>query len=57
MTNPYQASRDAPQPELVARLVEQREPGKAIYGKYLMGILGIQLWDDLFMKGCKPRNQ
>jgi len=43
--------------KLVARLVEQWEPGKAIYGKYLMGILGVQLWDDLFMKGCKPQMQ
>lgn len=40
-------------PKFVGHLVEQHRSGKADYGKYLMGVLGIQLWDDLFMKGCK----
>ena len=43
--------------KFVTRLVEQQRSGKADYGKYLMGILGIQLWDDFFMHSCKPREQ
>lgn len=39
--------------KFVARLVEQHRSGKANYGKYLMGVLGVQLWDDLFMLGCR----
>ncbi|HWP92359.1 MAG TPA: asparagine synthase (glutamine-hydrolyzing) [Thermodesulfobacteriota bacterium] len=44
-------------PEFMTQLAGQHGLRKTVHSKYLMGVLGIQLWDDLFMKGCKPRNQ
>jgi asparagine synthase (glutamine-hydrolysing) len=44
-------------PSYVAHIIEQHRTGKLNYGKQLMGVLGVQLWDDLFMKGCKRSEQ
>jgi hypothetical protein len=35
-------------------MLEQQKTDRSNYDKQLMGVLGIQLWDDLFMRGCKP---
>lgn len=44
-------------PKFVVRMIEQHQSGKTNYGKSLMRILGIQLWDDLFMRGCRSIGQ
>jgi asparagine synthase (glutamine-hydrolysing) len=41
-------------PEFVSHMLEQQKTDRSNYDKQLMGVLGIQLWDDLFMRGCKP---
>jgi asparagine synthase (glutamine-hydrolysing) len=38
----------------VSRLIREHATGVANHGKELMGVLGIQIWDDLFLKGCRP---
>lgn len=43
-------------PKFVARMIEQNRSGRANYGRSLMGVLGVQLWDDLFVRGCRPGN-
>ena len=40
-------------PKFVAHMVERHRSCKADYGISLMGVLGVQLWDDLFMRGCR----
>jgi asparagine synthase (glutamine-hydrolysing) len=44
-------------PKFVTQILEQNRSGKANYGRSLMGVLGVQLWDDLFRKGCRPIQQ
>jgi asparagine synthase (glutamine-hydrolysing) len=41
-------------PKVVFQMLEQHRSKKANYGKSLMGVLGVQLWDDLFLHGCQP---
>ena len=41
-------------PKFVVHMVEQHRASKADYGRELMGVLGVQLWDHLFMKDCRP---
>ena len=41
-------------PSIVGRMIHQHKIGQVNYGKQLMGVLGVQIWDDLFLKGCKP---
>jgi len=40
--------------KLISHLVEQHRTGKADYGGQLMCVLGVQLWDNLFLRGCRP---
>lgn len=42
-------------PKFVAHMLEEHRAGKVNYGKSLMGVLGVHLWDDLFMHGCRPK--
>lgn len=44
-------------PKFVTSMVEQHRSGKANYGRSLLGVLGVQLWDDLFLRGCLPGGQ
>lgn len=39
---------------LVTDMLKQHKSGKANYGRQLMGVLGVQLWDDFFLRGCRP---
>jgi asparagine synthase (glutamine-hydrolysing) len=41
-------------PEYVADLLAKHRTGKANYTRPLMAILGIQIWDKIFMHGCQP---
>ena len=41
-------------PQHVRRMLEQHESGGAHFGKELLGVLSVQLWDDLFVQGCRP---
>jgi asparagine synthase (glutamine-hydrolysing) len=41
-------------PANVGRMIHQHRTGEVNYGKQLMGVLGVQIWDDLFLRGCKP---
>jgi asparagine synthase (glutamine-hydrolysing) len=41
-------------PAFVASLLEQHRAGCAKYGRQLLGILGVQIWDDMFLHGCRP---
>jgi asparagine synthase (glutamine-hydrolysing) len=38
-------------PEYVRLILEQHQNGREDYGRVLLGILGIQLWNDLFTRG------
>jgi asparagine synthase (glutamine-hydrolysing) len=38
------------EPEVVAALIEQHRSGAANHAKSLLGVLAVQLWDDLFMR-------
>ena len=38
----------------VTKMLDQHRTGKVNYGRQLMGVLGVQLWDNLFMRGCRP---
>jgi len=40
--------------EFVINMLQQHKSGKADYGRQLMGVLGVQLWDELFIQGCRP---
>jgi asparagine synthase (glutamine-hydrolysing) len=40
-------------PEPVARLLERHRAGRANHASQLLGIIGIQLWDELFVRGCR----
>ena len=37
-------------PQVVSHMLEQHRTGRADYGKSLLGVLGVHLWDDLFLK-------
>jgi asparagine synthase (glutamine-hydrolysing) len=41
-------------PQHVRHMLEQHQDGKARFGKELLGVLSVQLWDDLFVQGCRP---
>ncbi len=41
-------------PQVVIRMLERHRAGKVNYARQLMLVLGVQLWDDLFMRGCWP---
>jgi asparagine synthase (glutamine-hydrolysing) len=41
-------------PKLVSSLLRQHQRGDAQHGRTLLGVIGIQLWHDLFVKGCRP---
>jgi asparagine synthase (glutamine-hydrolysing) len=41
-------------PQFVRHMLEQHQNGKAHFGKELLGVLNVQLWDDLFVQGCRP---
>jgi asparagine synthase (glutamine-hydrolysing) len=41
-------------PQYVQHMLEQHQNGKAYFGKELIGVLNVQLWDDLFVQGCRP---
>ena len=41
-------------PDCVVRLLDQHRAGVGNYHGYLLGVLGVQLWDDLFVRGCRP---
>ena len=41
-------------PQHVRHMLEQHESGRAHFGKELLGVLSVQLWDDLFVQGCRP---
>ncbi|GJL68160.1 MAG: asparagine synthetase B [Nitrospirales bacterium] len=38
----------------VRHMLQQHQNGKANFGRELIGVLNIQLWDDLFVQGCRP---
>jgi asparagine synthase (glutamine-hydrolysing) len=40
-------------PKFVVHMIEQHQSGKANYGKSLMRVLGVHLWDELFVRGCQ----
>ena len=44
-------------PRMVAQLLAQHRAGAANHASSLLGVLGTQLWDDLFMRGCHPPAQ
>jgi asparagine synthase (glutamine-hydrolysing) len=41
-------------PQHVRHMLEQHRDGKVQFGKELLGVLNVQLWDDLFVQGCRP---
>ncbi|WNM61116.1 asparagine synthase (glutamine-hydrolyzing) [Candidatus Nitrospira neomarina] len=41
-------------PHYVRYMLQQHQNGKANFGRELIGVLNIQLWDDLFVQGCRP---
>ncbi len=40
--------------QYVRHMLQQHQNGKANFGRELIGVLNIQLWDDLFVQGCRP---
>lgn len=42
-------------PEYVSAILEKHRSGKTSYERPLITVLGIQLWDDLFLHGCLPQ--
>ena len=40
-------------PQHVRHMLEQHQNGKAHFGKELIGVLNVQLWDDVFVHGCR----
>jgi asparagine synthase (glutamine-hydrolysing) len=43
--------------KVVSHMLEQHRAGNAEHGLPLMGVLGVQLWDDLFVRGCRPKGE
>jgi asparagine synthase (glutamine-hydrolysing) len=41
-------------PQVVGHMVQQHRAGNADYGRPLTGVVKVQLWDDLFRRGCQP---
>jgi asparagine synthase (glutamine-hydrolysing) len=41
-------------PDVVGQIWETHQSGHFDYYRPLMAVLGVQVWDDLFVKGCKP---
>ena len=41
-------------PSFVRRLLNQHRAGKENFSKALMVVLNVQIWDELFIQGCKP---
>lgn len=41
-------------PQYVRHMLAEHQNGKAYFGKELLGVLSVQLWDDLFVHGCRP---
>ena len=41
-------------PQHVRHMLAEHQNGKAYFGKELLGVLSVQLWDDLFVQGCRP---
>ena len=41
-------------PHSVRHMLQQHQHGKANFGRELIGVLNIQIWDDLFVQGCRP---
>lgn len=41
-------------PPMVSRMLLEHREGTTNHARSLMGILGVQLWDDLFVRGCQP---
>jgi asparagine synthase (glutamine-hydrolysing) len=41
-------------PRFVTDMLKQHRSGKANYGIQLLGVLGVQLWHQLFIRGCQP---
>jgi asparagine synthase (glutamine-hydrolysing) len=39
-------------PQVVRHMLKQHRTSRADYGKSLLGVLGVHLWDDLFLKDC-----
>jgi len=40
--------------QVVGHMVQQHRAGNADYGRQLTGVVKVQLWDDLFQRGCQP---
>jgi asparagine synthase (glutamine-hydrolysing) len=40
-------------PEAVTGLLDQHKAGQADHGHQLLGVLTVQLWDELLLKGCR----
>jgi asparagine synthase (glutamine-hydrolysing) len=40
-------------PQYVRHMLEQHQNGKGYFGRELLGVLNVQLWDDLFVQGCR----
>lgn len=41
-------------PQFVQHMLEHHQNGKAHFRKELLGVLNLQLWNDLFVQGCRP---
>ncbi|RJP84783.1 MAG: asparagine synthase (glutamine-hydrolyzing) [Desulfobacteraceae bacterium] len=41
-------------PPIVRQLLNQHREGQGDFSRALMVILSVQIWDDLFIQGCKP---
>lgn len=41
-------------PQRVQHMLDQQLNGRANFGRELIGVLHVQLWDDLFIQGCRP---
>ncbi len=41
-------------PPYVRHMLEQHRNVKEEFGRELAGVLNVQIWDDLFMQGCRP---
>lgn len=44
-------------PSFVRQLLNQHRAGKNNFSRALMVILNMQVWDELFIQGCKPQSQ
>jgi len=41
-------------PQIVRHMFDQHQQGRANFGRELLGVLNVQLWDDHFIQGCRP---